>query len=351
MNTRIIGALVAKDVTLYFRNRFFALITVLALLAYVGIYFALPNSVDETLKIGLHAPTIPTIVDEIHQEGLEIHVIQSEEALKAAVAEGQYVAGVVLPPDIMDKLAAGEKARIDVYFTSDTPQEIKDAVTGLIQELAYQQSGQMLTVDVSAEILGRDMAGVQVPPRDRMLPLFAVLIIMMETLGLASLISEEVEQRTVNALLITPMTLRGLFLGKGITGVSLAFVQAALFMAAIGGFSQQAAIIVAALLLGALLATSVGFLMASVGKDLMSVMAWGIPVLVILIIPSFGVLFPGSISDWVRIIPSYYLVDTVHLAANFDIGWSSVWDNLLILAGFDVVLMWLGIMALGRRLR
>ena len=72
------------------------------------------------------------------------------------------------------------------------PEEIKDAVEVMIRELAYQQTGQVLTIEITEEILGTDMAGMQIPPRDRIRPLFAILLIMMETFGLANLISEEV---------------------------------------------------------------------------------------------------------------------------------------------------------------
>jgi ABC-2 type transport system permease protein len=78
-------------------------------------------------------------------------------------------------------------------------------------------------------------------------------------------------------------------------------------------------------------------------------MAWGIVIFIILFIPTFGVMFPGAVTGWVRGIPSYYLVDTVHLTANFGAGWGDIWQNLLILLGFDLALVWIGIMALRRK--
>jgi ABC-2 type transport system permease protein len=89
----------------------------------------------------------------------------------------------------------------------------------------------------------------------------------------------------------------------------------------------------------------------SLAKSLMSVFAWGMVAIIVLAIPAFGILFPGTISGWVQAIPSYYLVDTVHLAANFGFGWGEVWDNLLILLGFDVAIFGLGIWALRRKMR
>jgi hypothetical protein len=351
MNLRIIGALISKDFALFFRNRFFALVTVLGIVAYAIIYFVMPSSVDESLKIGLYATVIPPVLEQLQEEGLEIEVVESDEALREAVAEGQYVAGVALPADFMEKLILGQKPQITMYFASDTPEEIKDAVKVVIRELVYLQIGQPLAIEVSEEILGPDMIGMQIPPRDRLRPLFAVFIIMIETLGLATLISEEVEQRTIHALLVTPMTVRDLFAAKGTIGVGLAFGQAVLFMAIVGGISSQPLIILTALLLGAVLATGTAFLIASLAKDLMSVMAWSIPALIILIIPSLGVLAPGILTGWVEVIPSYYLVDTVHQAANFGAGWGDVWRNLLVLLGFDLVIVWIGITALRRKFR
>jgi len=351
VNWRIIGALVAKDFSLFFRNRFFALVTALGLIAYLVIYFVMPSSVNENLEIGLYAPVMLPAFEQMQGEGLEIEEVESEELLKEGVTEGQYVAGIALPADIMEGFMSGQKPKISVYFASDVPEEIKAAVKLIIRELAYQQIGQPLAIEVSEEILGPDLAGMQIPPRDRMRPLFAILLIMTETFGLANLISEEVERRTINALLVTPVSVKDLFTAKGITGVSLAFVQAALFMAIIGGMSRQPLIILAALLLGAVLVTGIGFLIAALSKSFMAVIAWGMVGLIILFIPAFGIMFPGAVTGWVKAIPSYYLVDTVHRVSNFGVGWGDVWYNLLILLGFDLAIAWIGIMALGRRFR
>ena len=351
MNLRIIGALISKDFSLFFRNRFFALMTPVGLIAYLVMYSLMPSSVNESLRLGLYAPVMLPAFGQIQEEGLEIEVVESEEALREAVTEGQYVAGVAVPADIMERLALGQKPQINVYFASDTPGELKDAVGLVVRELAYVQIGQPLAIEVSEEILGRDMLGMQIPPRDRLRPLLVVLLIMLETLGLATLISEEVERRTIQALLVTPMTIKDLFAAKGMVGVILAFGQAALFMAIVGGISRQPLIVLAALVLGAVLVTGIGFLMASLAKDMMSVMAWGVVAFVVLLVPSINILFPGTITGWVKAIPSYYLVDTIHRTANFGSGWGDVWPNLAMLMGFSLVIVWIGITALRRRFR
>jgi ABC-2 type transport system permease protein len=352
MNWRIIKALVSKDFSLFFRNRFFAIVTVIGIIFYLSVYFwMMPKSVDESLEIGLYAPVSVSIFSEMESEGLEVKIVNSEEALKEAVIDGKYVAGISLPSDTMEKLLSGQKPGISVYFASDVPDETKDAVVALIQEAAYQLVGQPMTVEITEEILGPDMMGMQIPPRDRIRPLLAVMLLIFETYGLANLIAEEVERHTIEALLVTPVTVSGFFISKGITGVSLAFIQAALFMAIVGGMNHEPLIIITTLLLGAIMVTGIGFIIASLSRDFMSVLAWGMVALIPLFIPSFGVMFPGAVTGWIKFIPSYYLVDTVHRTTDFGAGWSDVWLNLLILIGCDLILGWIGIMSLGRRTR
>jgi ABC-2 type transport system permease protein len=351
MNWHTIRALVAKDLTLFFRNKFFAFISIAALLAYIIIYFLMPKDVDETLRIGFYTQELPqAILDLMAEEGLEIYQAESEEALKTAVLNAEITAGYVLPPDMMTSIASGEKPEIQIFFPADLPQEAKDIYVLLLEELAFTMVGQPLNIEFTEEVIGDDLVGQQIPLRDRMLPLIAVFILMMETLGLASLLSEEIEGRTLLALLITPLTIRNLFIGKGITGVGMAFLQALILVAITGGLSNQPWIVLLALLLGAMLATGVGFLLASTGKDLMGILAWGVLAILVLSLPAFGIIFPGTISNWVKVIPSYFLVDTVNRAINYGISIGTAMSNLAILLVIDLVIIWLGTVALRRKL-
>jgi ABC-2 type transport system permease protein len=350
MNWHIIRTLVLKDLRLYFRNRFFAFITILALVFYAVIYFIMPTTVDDTLEIGVYAPTIPqAFIDQLEEAKLIITPTASQEALIAAMENSDYNVGVVLSEDLMATLAAGQKGQIEIFFTSDFPVELQDIYVILFTEFAYNMAGQELSVDAKEEVLGVDLSGTPIPVRDQMLPLFAILILMMEVMGLASLISTEVEAGTLRALLTTALTIGGLFTAKGIMGVGLAFGQAVFVMAVTGGLSQQPWLILVTLLLGSLLVTGIAFMISSVARDMMSVMGWGFLALLVFTIPTFSILIPGLVSEWIKVIPSYYLVDTVYQAANFDVSWGDMGPNLLILLAFAVVFFALGIVILRRK--
>ena len=349
-----IRVLVQKDVTLYFRNRFFALITILVLVSWIVIFYLMPNAVDEVLDLGLVAPDLPPEVLETlsqEEEGLIIIQADSEEALKEAILDGEYDVGAVLPADFMAEIAGGTKATVQLYFTSDVPPDFQEVYVILLQEWAYSLAGDPLRIEVTEELLGVDKAGEQIPPRQRLLPLLAVSLLAMETMGLSSLLIGEIVTGTLQALLTTPMGTVDLYAGKTVSGAGMAFAQATLLVALTGGLSRQPVLILTALLLGSLLVTGIGFLIGAAGRDMMSSLAWGVLAVLLLSLPALGVLLPGAISNWVKVIPSYYLVDTIYEVINYDAGWSDVWTNLTILFGFGLAFCGLGIAALGRKLR
>lgn len=352
MNLRMIAALVQKDITLFFKNRFFALITVLGLVSYVAVFFALPKTVDESLQMGWYGPSLPELLNaDLEGSGLVLRDYPSEEALREAVLAGDEPVGVALDEDFTLRLAAGEKPQVRIYYQSEVPEEYRQAYTLLLQELGYFLAGRPLNLEAEEIVLGPDMVGQQVPPRQRMLPMLAVFILMIESWGLASLISSEVETGTLRALLVTPLKVEGLFLSKGITGLLMSFSQVLLLLGITGGLAREPILVLVSLLLGALLVTGLSFLIASVARDMMSVMAWGMLVIIVLGIPAFNILLPGLASNWIKIIPSYYFVDTIYRVMNFNAGWSQVGASLAALLALALAFFGAGVFSLGRRLQ
>jgi ABC-2 type transport system permease protein len=352
MNATALLVLVAKDIRLFFKNRFFAFVSVLGLVFYVAFFFIMPNQVDEVLELGWYGPALPAaFVNEMEQEGLVLTEYSSEQALRDAVLSGNQVVGVRPADDFMQTLVRGGRPQAGIYIRSDVPEEYQTIYTLMLEELSYMLTGQSLNIEFEQVILGPDMAGQQVPPRQRLLPLLATFLLMVETWGLAALISAEAERGTLRALLVTPLTVPGLFVSKGITGVLMSFAQVAILVALTGGLRNEPLLMVAAMLIGALLVTGISFLIASVSRDMMSVMAWGMLVMILLSLPGFNILLPGMASGWIKVIPSYYLVDTFYRVVNLGSGWSEMSGNLLALLASALVFFGLGVLALSRRLR
>jgi ABC-2 type transport system permease protein len=350
MNTRVIKALLKKDFTLFKSNRFYLLITIVGIVFYIGVYFILPAQIDEKLSMAMYAPVIPPAFTQLTEhEGVDIKFFPDEESIKQTVLNGNYQVTVALPPSIMDTWAAGGKPDIKIYYASTAAPEISAAIAALVKELSYAQTGQSLNFDTTEEILGPDMLGNQIALRDRMRPLLAVFILIVEILTLSSLIATEIEQGTARALLVTPLRTSDLFVAKGLLGVGLALGQSILFMAIVGGFNHQPLIILSTLLIGSVMVVGLGFLLASLSRDVTAVTGWGLLLLILLAVPGFGTVIPGLISDWAKVIPSYYLTDTVSRVANYGAGWGEIGINLAILTAFTAVVIWAGMATLRRR--
>lgn len=350
MKFAIMLPLLRKDLTIFFRNKFYTFITIVGLAAYIGLYYAMPEGVDEVFEVGLYAPaTSAEAVKILENEGIHFSAYASETDLRQAVLEAKIISGIVFPENMVQAVQSGGKPTVRIYLPSDVDQDTQDVLRVMVETLSLALTGQPLNIDANEVTLGRDLAGEQIPQRNRMLPLFAIIVLMFETMGLASLLAEDVQGNTIRALLVTPLTTGEFFLAKGLFSVGLVMVQALALMTAVGAMRFEPLIMVVTLLAGALLVTGIGFLMGAAGEDMLSVMAWGMLALILLGIPAFGVLFPGTLTGWARIIPTYYLADTVHQVVNFGAGWSQVAGNLLILLAWDAALLAAGALVLKRK--
>lgn len=346
----MLSALISKDIALYFKNRFFALITVLTLAAMLAAYFLVPAEIDETLELGFVGEALPTEFSQLTSDGgLHLERYTDRAALEMAVQTGEIEAGFILPEDTFGTISSGDRPVVELLYDAQLPAEMADLLPLIIQEIFYGAAARAVDIDVLGEVLGPDLIGRPIAPRDRMLPMLTIFVLMVETLGLASLITSEIEWGTVRALLVTPVRTRDLFASKLATGFTLAFGQGLVILLITGGLAVQPAVMLLAIALGALLFTSVAFLLSSISKDMLSVTGWGTLAILILALPSFNLVLPGLTSDWVRVIPSYYLIDTVHRVLNFGASWPEVLTNLAVLAALTVALFGLGILALRRR--
>ncbi|MHC4537898.1 MAG: ABC transporter permease, partial [Planctomycetota bacterium] len=190
-----------------------------------------------------------------------------------------------------------------------------------------------------------------IPMRNQLRAVLPAILIIVQIFGLATLISEEFEGRTVRAVLVSPANILDFFSAKVIFGMIMAFGQGLLIMAIIGGLGTQAGIGLLTLFLASLVITGLGFLAGAFSKDNMSAVSWSFVIMMLLLTPAMTALTPGAVSPWVKVIPSYYFVDTLHRAGNFGMGFGDLWSNLLIMFGFAAAFISLGIFALRRKVR
>jgi ABC-2 type transport system permease protein len=375
---KILGAIMKKDLRLYGRNKIYIFLTVLGLACFGALFWIIPDTVDETINLAV-SPSMQTIIDEgkeafrelgvpeeklreldqadfSQEEGLELVELESAALLKDAVEgtlevyrakeggglilrdkaagekkpkDAQRVRldiGIAFPDSFIADVAGGKKTTVTVYAGADVPDEIRNAMQSFVREIAYQVAGRELPVELPAEetiILGPDRTGEQASMRDKLRPMLAFFVLVIETYAMASLISTELLQRTVTALLVTPMKTWHFLAAKTIFGTGMALTQGLIILALVGAFTPTNwPLLFTIMLIGSLLFTGVAMLIGAAGKDFLDQLMYALLFSVPLMIPTFAVLFPGTAAAWVRVIPSYPVVDLLAGVTIYNAGWS-----------------------------
>jgi ABC-2 type transport system permease protein len=103
------------------------------------------------------------------------------------------------------------------------------------------------------------------------------------------------------------------------------------------------------IVLGGAMSAGVGMMAGSAGRDFIGTLFYGILFLVPMIIPAFAALFPGTASQWVKVFPSYGIVQTIVLATAYAEPWSVLVPYLLLAAGWCAVVFGGGLLLLRRK--
>ncbi len=398
----LLGAVLKKDARVYSRNAIYLFLTILSIVFFVIIFWIVPDTVDEDLPFAI-TPPLSVIFGEskdallaagiplenadrlaelesgFKEEGLQIIEFASEDELKKAIsgemlvyktAEGSYInidpegnqrrpkgadrvkigVGISFTPAFFSEVIMQRKPRVTVFADAAVTDELRGVMQGFVREMAFMMAGKELPVELPPDdtiILGRDRVGEQISVRARMRPLIAFFIMMMETFALASLISNEVLQRTVTALLVTPLRVSHFLLAKTIFGTILAMGQALIVLALVGAFTvSNWLLLLLIVFMGALLFTAVAMLVGSAGKDFIGQLMFSMLFLIPMMIPAFAVLFPGSVATWVRVLPSYPIVQLLHDVTVYEalwadsvalLGYAALWVLAIFAAGLIVL--------------
>ncbi len=391
----ILRALLKKELVAYSRDKLYLFLTALTLVFVLAVFWIMPDSVDETITLAV-SPPVETLIaegvdtframgvpDEQLAEIAEADLAEETEGVQlvgfddvadmTAVVEGSLEAwltdageivlrdveagdpkpddtsrvdvdiGIAFPQDFIASVAGGrEGVTVTVYSDAAVPAEIENAMKSFVREAAFQLAGQDLPVTMPDEdtiVLGTDRVGDQVSYRDKLVPMLAFMILLMETFSLASLISVEVLQRTVAAVLVTPARIADILAAKSIFGTGMALVQGLIVLALVGAFTAQNWwLLVIAMLLGSMMFTGVAMVVGAAGKDFLGQLFYAMALTVPLILPAFSVLWPGSAALWVQAIPTFPILDALVNITIYDAAWADVWRS------FGFALVWVAVL-------
>ncbi len=365
----IIRAIVVKDLREFSRDRLWMVLTPLMLVFYIGILWLLPNTVDESISVGIYARGLQGSFAEAFESdaisaegGLRIVPFDSPEALEAAVTEGteaevgdekhSVAIGIAFPDDLAASLASGDPATVTIYVDSAVPAEVQTAMSAFVREATYVMAGVDLPVTQPQQeliVLGEDRAGAQISPQDRMTPLIAVMVLLVESMALAGLVAVELQSRTAKAIVTSPASVADLLGAKSLTGTLLAFSQAGLVLLLVGAFGYEPLLLIVALLIGSVMTAGIGMLAGSAGRDFMTTIFISMLFIIPMAVPAIAALFPGAASGWVQVLPTYGFIQTIVGVTAYGQGWGDSVGYLLMSAAWCAAIFAAGWFILRRR--
>lgn len=346
----ILRAIVVKDLRAFFRDRFWLAMTALAIVWFAVIYYFLPDTVDETIQVGVHWTETDAAFDASFaaDEGIEFVRFDTSEELENALGLGEeepdelLEVGVDFPADFLVHVTVGMSTSVRLYVDPGVPDEIRDALSTYVRESAFALTGHPIPVtppDEEVIVIGEDRVGDQVPLREKMRPLLVFFMLIMEVFALGVLIADEIRTRTVTAVLATPARVLEFLTAKGIVGTTVAFSEALLLLILLRAFGEQPLIVLLTLALGAVLVTGISLIVGASGRDFISLIFYSLMFIVPMVIPAIAVLFPGSVSLWIKLLPTYGLVQALMGAGAYGDAWSDLLPYLMHL------LLWCGVVA------
>ena len=324
MNASTIFTLLQKEYTILLRNKIFLMFGVALLAALIGLYYVLPAEIEtEEPSIAVFSEVDASAFFKAWDEGAEAityRKMASENELLDAVRKGDLSAGIIITEAIWSDIADGKPADIVLYTAPGLVDEYVASIEFILEivfsEMTYRTEDTTLHIKTEEIFIGEDILRETVPFKEQMVPLMVSLLLVMEVFTLGISLVEEKESRNIRAVLAAPVSMGEFLFAKSFSGISVIFIQIIIFLAAVGALNAQVLSVLWVILAGAVFTTGVSVLLAAYSNDMMSLVSKGVFAMIIMVVPLFGVMFPGMLSVWMRVIPTYMLADSLQQLLN-----------------------------------
>ena len=279
--------------------------------------------------------------------GVDVTLLDDADRLRRQVQDHDLDAGLLLPAGFDAAVRDGERPALGLWLAGESrvTQRIVLAVTSI--DLVRELEGSPPPVQVITQVEGE---GSRLPIRD--LVVFGILLwplLVCSTLVPGMLLVQEKENRTLQALLVTPTTVPEILAGKALLGFGMAMTLCVVTLALCGVVPPRPAAFVVCLATGVLICSEVGLLYGVMARDAKTLYNIAQITNMVLLAPLIFYFFP-SWPQWPALLfPTWYFIDPLYQVAMQGAGLAEVWPNLLVSAAVIVALA-VPVVLLGRRL-
>jgi ABC-2 type transport system permease protein len=266
--------------------------------------------------------------------GIDTRLVDDPATLRRMVEDNDLDAGLTLPAGFDAALRAGQRPALPLLIGGESLASNRIIVAVTTLDVLRQVAGQAAPVTVDVVSVGE--AGLDFSLRA--LPMLVMLAVAIAgaMVPAASLVDERVN-RTLDALLVTPVGVLDVLVAKGILGVILATLTGIVTLLLNGGFGASPLPLVIALVLGGTMMAEIGLMLGCWARDTNTLFAAWKSGAILIVFPVIFYLWP-ELPQWIaRIGPTYWFLEPVFALSVEGARASAVWGELAV--AFAIVLV------------
>lgn len=344
MRLRNIWRVLRKDLAMGPRSPLLLWALVLPAILTVVIRGVFGGLFDPEPRLGILDEGASAITTEAQTlDGIQVTVYQDRDTVLADVETNNLDAALILPPGFDDAVRAGAQPALMFFVGGESLASNRIILSVSTLELVREVAGTSAPVDVQIVSLGE----AEVELSARLLPLIVVFAVAVSGVFVtAAALVQEKERRTLDAVLVSPVTVNEVLAAKAAFGFVLAILTGLIALALNSAFGRAPLAMVLSLVVGAVMMAEVGLLLGAWAGDANAMFtAWksgGI----LLMYPVIFYIWPDLPSWIAQTGPTYYFLQPVFAIAVEGATLADVWLQLVIGAAICIALIpavvWVG---------
>ncbi|NNC91564.1 MAG: ABC transporter permease [Acidimicrobiia bacterium] len=332
-----IGRILRKDLSLGPRSPFvlyaFVLPVIMTLLIR-GVFGGLFDAKPRLAVVDLGASQVTA--DALGLDGIDVTILTDADDLRARVESHDFDAGLVLAAGFDDAVRSGAQPELLLYISGESLASDRVVLAVTTIDLVRELAGEPAPVEVEVVSFGEDSLELSL----RLLPLIMIYAVALAGAMVPALsLVEEKENRTIDALLVSPVGVRDVMVAKALLGIILALATGIMTLAINGAFGGEYIGIITALTVGAVMMAEVGVILGAWAQDTNTMFATFKAGGIFLFYPVVFFIWP-DLPTWIaRIGPTFYFLQPIFDLAAGSADLANVAGELAIGAAICVALV------------
>jgi ABC-2 type transport system permease protein len=279
---------------------------------------------------------------------IQVSLLDSVDELKQQVEDNDLDAGLFLRKGFDEAVVTGRRPLLEFWIGGKSLASTRIILAITTLDLIREVEGKAPPVHVEIRTLGGDSA---LPISHRLIPfmvLFSIIIsgMLVTSFGLV----QERENKTLDAILVTPVRFSDVLAAKAGIGLILAVFSAFLTLVLNGVLGSHPYLLLAGLFIAALMAAELGLIFGTAVSDINTLFTLIKTLNIIILAPVIFYIFPDW-PQWIaKIFPTYWIINPIFEITIRNVGLKDVlFDFIVALAIISVLI--LPIAGLGKRMK